>query len=41
MDDVFHICNKKYKFLSDVDMKRNKKLASILVHSEQGFHEEI
>ena len=36
MDDVYHICNKKleHQILSDVDMKKDLNLASILVHSE-------
>ena len=45
MYDVYHICKIiEHQFLSDVDMKRQKKdlnLASILAHSESEFIYEI
>ena len=36
MDDVYHICNKKleHQILSDVDMRKDLNLESILLHNE-------
>ena len=41
MDDVFHICNKKSIPVWCWHENKKKNLASILVYSEYGFHEEI